>query len=524
MLIKDIEVIRQDLGNVRGMQTRPFEAEFLEEYFDRRGSFNTPLANSAGERYLQELADYMTCALLPIDGSWIQLQKIGDEAEQKQTQKQEEMLKYLRATLAKSNFYLKMKEVITQGLIYNLGVASVDYTGGLTFDVCDETETWVTDEIDEYSNRSYCRKRMSLSSVFALYAEDSIPEHIRDEYEDCKKTGMDRDITVITALLPNTEPYVKPSGKYKFIQVDFIEESTLFELKNKTGNTVGFTHFPLCRFKAEGKYSLANRALSDAMMVNKYEQMMYDQGELVTYPPMGVPKEVLASGSYDLGPRGTTPLDSRGQAPAPIATTATLNISEATIAKREQALREIFKIDLITRAKIVNVSQAEYHQNQYNIMKSIQPLASTLVYRTITALSARMHKLLLDNDPKYKKLASEAEQLKLDNVSFDHLGALMKKAQFMSNVGRLGQAAQFYAQLDPEAGATIDSARVLREAATTLGIPQILKSDSEVQAEQQAKADALQEQQAMEAANQGGANVGTGQAGPTGPGPAGPGA
>ena len=518
MLVKDIEFIKTDYETVRGKHHKPWYSEYLDEYFSRRYYDPVPLANNAGEKYLNQLVDYMTCTLLPLDGSWLQLERADKEMSQEEYKKTDAMLQYLRDTLAKSNFYSTMQDVIVEGLVYNTGVATVSYTGGLVFEVASSEDNWVADETDEYNSRSYAKNLISLTDLFSKYEYSSIPEHLQKDYESFKKTGFDKDVCIISAVLPNKDPFVNKTGPYKFIQIDFLEEPMLSELKPIHGQYSGFTHFPLCRFKTGNKYSLASLALSDAVMVNKYEQMMYDRGENITYPPMGVPKDVYAEGQYDLNARGVTPLSATGQAPGPIAVTTTINVTEATIAKREQSIREIFKTDLITRAAIANMSQAEYHQNQYDTMKAIQPLASTLVYRTINALSGRMHKLLINQDSKYKQLAADANQLELKGISFDHLGKLMKRAHFLSKAGRLGQLATFFVQLNPEAAAVIDAEKVLREAANNLEISKIVKDKSAVQAEQQAKAEALQQQQQAELQAQGGQNVGGANQGPAGAG------
>ena len=523
MLVKDLEFIKVDFGNVRGKYTKPWYSEFLDEYFARRYYDPVPLANNAGEKYLNQLVEYMTCTLLPIDGSWLQLERADKEMNQEEHKKTEAMLQYLRDKLAKSNFYSAMQDVIMEGLIYNTGIATVSYTSGLVFEVVPSEDNWVADETDEYNSRSYAKNFISLTDLFSKYEASSIPDHIQKDYESFKKTGFDRTVCVISAVLPNKEPFVTKTGNYKFIQVDFLDEPTFYELKPKHGQYSGFTHFPLCRFKTGNKYSLASLALSDAVMVNKYEQMMYDRGENITYPPMGVPKDVYSEGNYDLNARGVTPLSATGQAPGPISVTTTINVTEATIAKREQSIREIFKTDLIARATIANMSQAEYAQNQYDTMKAIQPLASTLVYRTINALSGRMHKLLINQDSKYKQLASNANQLELKDISFDHLGKLMKRAHFLSKAGRFGQLAQFFVQLNPEAAAVVDAEKVLREGANTMEISKIVRDKSSVQAEQQAKAEALQQQQQAELQAKGGQYGGGAEQGSAGAGaPAGP--
>lgn len=515
MIVKDTEFIKQDMESVcQGRNSNDFEYYNLSQYFDRTKDNLTPLANSAGELYLRELADFMSYTLLPSDGSWVQIM-YDERPSQEEYFDTESMLDVMRRKLADSNFYGKMQELMVHGLIYNRGFITVEYTKGLTFDILNDEDTWVTEERDEYSNRTYARSRVSLSSLFATYTKESIPEHIQKKWENYEKTGMEETVTVVTALLPNRPPYVMVnSSKYKFIEVNFLEESCLYELEKQNEKSAGFSHFPLCRFRTGNRYSLAQRALPDAMMVNKYEQMFYDQGELITYPPMGMSAETVARGSYDLGPRGQVPLNNHEREPKPIQTTASLNISEATIAKKEQRIREIFKIDLINRVKVTQVSQAEYYQNYYNTLKSIQPLAMNLVYRTITTLAKRIHKLLLDNDKEYKRLATNVNQMTLKNIKFDHIGALLKKAATMSQIGRFGQAAQFYLQVDPDAAVQIDVDKALQEAANTLGIPQILRPKEEAQAQLKARAEAVQQQQAVEqqtALNQGGQDGGGNQ-------------
>ena len=511
MHVENTTVIQNDMTKVMANRHTEFSSTSLREYFDRTITRVVPLANSAGELYLNELADFMTCTLLPSDGSWVKA--VFDKApSQKEYKDMEKMLEHLRRQLAASNFYGKMQEMVIQGLIYNRGVISTSYTSGLTFDIHDARDTHTTNEADEFSNRCYIEKIVSLPDLFNTYEEESIPEHIREKYKNFKETGTDEPIVLVIALLPNRAPYTSGgNSNYKYVEVTFINESELYEIKKKTGGVVGYNYYPLCQFHTGMAYSLAHKALPDAMMVNKYEQMFYDQGSLITYPPMALSSETVARGAYDLGPKGQVPLNNHERKPEPIIQTGTMNVSEATIAKKEQRLREIFKIDLINRVKITNVSQAEYYQNMYTVLKSIQPMAMNLVYRTVTQLLKRAHKLLMDNDSKYKALAIGGESLDTKKLEFDHLGALLKKASTMSQLGRFGQAAQFYLQVDPDAAVTLDVEKVLSEAANTLGIPQILKDKREADAERKARADAAQQAQLVDqqaALNQGGQDGG----------------
>ena len=104
----------------------------------------------------------------------------------------------------------------------------------------------------------------------------------------------------------------------------------------------------------------------------------------------------------------------------------------------------------------------------------------------------------MDNDKTYKKLAVGVDRLVLDDISFDHIGRLMQKASTLANLGRFGQAAQFYLQVDPEAAALVDVDKALEVGANTMGIPEILRSREEAQEIMKAKAQAVQQQQAVE--------------------------
>ena len=496
MLHANTEYIRTDLGSVFANRQQDIHRSQIEDYFARqvKNTQVTPLANAAGELYLHELAEFMTTLLLPADGSWAQA-IYPAELSQVDIQKSEQMLNYLRRSLAMSNFYPRAQALIVQALLYNEGIMTVNYHNGLTYDTHDCKDVASTDEADEYLNRSYSKRNISVLELVSDYTDESVPEKYK---VDLQKQATST-VEIVTAILPNKEPFFMGSeSKYKFLKKEFLSDGELIELEPKDGAAVGYNHFPLCRFNTGQVLSMARKGLSDAVAVNSYEQMFLDRGELVTYPPMALPSTLAIRGAYDLGPRGSVPLEGSEKAPEPINTTASLQVSEATIAKKEQRLREIFKIDLIRRVQISSVSQFEYNQNLFNALRTIQPMATNLLYRTITQLMKRTHKLLMDNDKTYKKLAVGVDRLVLDDISFDHIGRLMQKASTLANLGRFGQAAQFYLQVDPEAAALVDVDKALEVGANTMGIPEILRSREEAQEIMKAKAQAVQQQQAVE--------------------------
>ena len=492
-------MIKQDYGYVVNhvKDTRKQHNTYSLRRFFRPNSAESAieLANNMGEVYLQDLSDFISAKMFPCSGDWINFAELPayDQGQQEIMKKVKDGL---NRHLLDSNFYESVNKLVTQGLIYNEGIISAEFTNGLSFVVYDVDKVHMSMENDVYLRRAYVEEFMSLLALnnkYEVNAEALIELKGHDG-------SMYKDYKVVHAILPVIKEFVDVSmidKRYKFIKVPFLVLNGEFtELKAKHGDVMaGFTSFPVMQYRCSGEISLARKAVSSANMANLYEQVYYDRAKQVLYPPIAIGVDTIMRGDYDLRSSGIVPLENNEREPNPIQTTLNMDVSEKTIVMKERKLREIFKVDLIERANITNISQFEYNQNQYNMLSSIQPLVADLTSRVVVALLERTHKLLLQNDSEYKKQARGLEK----EFHFDHLAKQMERSRKLASVGRVLQAISPVANFDPQSFTNVNTDKLLREAFAAAGLSQVMRSEAEVR---QMKAQMMEQQQQQQQAEQ----------------------
>lgn len=498
-----LDKIWRDWGETKNNDNSSSEYNFYEIerfFYLPEGQIRADLANNAGALYMQEFTDFVTSALYPADGSW--LQAVVDENDEPEVMMGLDMVSdHVRNKLSESNFYGKMNELVAHGLLYNKGLLSVDYTEGLNFSVHNPKNTWATDNTDDYSRRVYSERKLRLSDLDAYFS--NVPQR----YKDLMAEGLDMyELTVMHAIVPCDDQWAKGIDKdagAKFVRLSFllsVEGHPLYPLKPKEGMKYPtYTTSPLLQYNTGQRMSLCRRALPDADIANRYEQAMLERSELANYPPMAIPLDLENRKGYSMQPGGIVPIKPGETAPTPVATTIDLNVSERTVARKEARLREIFKIDLIKQAQLTGMSQYEHNALKYTALKAIQPLVCTLTSKTTSTMVERIHKLLKKHDPQYRLLMSELPSETQGLFHFDNLKRLMEQSKVLANLGRAAQAIQGYASFDPQALQRVDSTGAVVTALEASQLPHLIKDEAEAAAEAEAynQEAAGQEQQAM---------------------------
>ena len=475
-------------------------ADEMRRFFDPSDAeARNDLANASGAIYLNELSDYITASLYPADGSWVDAIVLPeDEADTRMALARS--THHMRNELSKSNFYGKINELIVNGLLYNKGLISVEYTEGLNFVVYDPRKVHMSKNSDEWSSRVYSSEDVSALDLMGKFKN---PPQVAEDETDAGL--MEKRYQLIHAIVPNTKMFVDglDIGKeYKFAQLyllkdygsDSTTEFTLME-PMQGFTRCGYTMCPVLQYKTGQKQSLCKRALPDAVIVNRYEQAMLERSELANYPPMAVSANLENRGAYDLGPNGIVPVQPNEQPPTPIQTTLALNISAQEVARKEARLREIFRVDLIRQAMNMGVSQYEQHAMKYNALKSIQPLVCSLTNRTTESLLRRVHMLLEQEDKTYKGILSEIPAEAQGQFHFDNLKRSMDKSRKLQAIGQSAQAMQAYMSVNPEAAQVLDSEKAVKAVLMLNELPELIRDDAEVQAERQSFAQQAQGEQ-----------------------------
>ena len=498
-----IERVWADYGRVSNNNTSDTMAysDEIQRFFDPSDDQSrNDLANASGAIYLAELADFMTSALYPADGSWVEA-VIHPQAPPEIIHSLMGVTEKLRDALSQSNFYGKMNELVTNGLLYNKGLVSVEYTGGLNFCVYEPKTTWMSNNVDEWSSRIYSKKMMKASDLRAIY------ENIPDDAEDGLEEAIDRSYEVVHCIVPNTPLWadgLNLAPEYKFAKFELIKDmgspDNIEVLKpiQGTGNS-GYKHCPMMQYRTGMKKSICKLALPDAVIVNEYEKRMLERASMANHPPMASPASLEGRGNQEYKPGDIVPLKPGEQPPSPIVTSLDLNISEHTIARKEARLREIFKVDLVRQASLTGVSQYEHNAMKYSALKAIQPLACLLAGRTTEALLYRVHTLLQENDDMYGQMLAAVPQEMQGAFFFDNLKRQMQKSQRLANIGRAAQAIQAYGSFDPQAVQVLNAEGAIVQALIDSDLPNLVKTQQQVQDEREgfAQAAAQEQQQAM---------------------------
>ena len=507
--------INMDYGAVSNhtqSNTRAYNRE-IQSYFDPSDSESrSDLANASGAVYLKELSDFITSALYPMDGSWLEAAVMPTD-EDKTRLALAKVSMYLRNAIAKSNFYGKMNELINHGLLYNKGLMSVEYTKGLNFTVYDPNKIDMSQDSDEWSTRIYSSQWVTAMDIAAKFT--NVPEVVA---EDIRVGYMGRQYEILHALVPNIPTFTEGldiDKEAKFVPLQFLRHYQEIPAgKDQTETTgsfnltlmmphggyaqSGYSVCPILKYQTGQKESLCMRALRDAVIVDSYEKIMLERAELVNYPPMALPVGLENRGGYSLGPKGKVPLGQNEQPPTPVQTSLQLNVSEHTVARKEARLREIFRIDLVKQYMATGVTQYEQHGMKYNALKAIQPWVCMLTGKTTEAIVGRVHNLLKQEDSKYKELLLALPENTQGLFYFDNLKRLMETSRKLSGMGQAAQAMQAFISVNPQAAQVIDTERAVKEALLYNGLVELIRPQGEVLAERQAFAQQAQQQQTQE--------------------------
>ena len=288
-------------------ETQSFSDE-LRRFFDPNDyEARYDLANASGAIYLAELSDFITAALYPADGNWVEAVSLPEDAPETRVALSSAS-HHMRNQLAQSNFYGKINELIINGLLYNKGLISVEYTEGLNFVVYDPRKVHLSNNSDEWSTRVYSSQMVSAIDLKAKFKNP--PMMTEDDIENGLMAEPRYEL--IHAVVPNRPDFtdgLNIEKEYKFAQLYLLKDYESHELNEFTlmepmdgFSGCGYTMCPILQFKTGHKQSLCKRALPDAVIVNRYEQAMLERSELANYPPMAISTSLENRGAYDLGP------------------------------------------------------------------------------------------------------------------------------------------------------------------------------------------------------------------------------
>ena len=488
-----------------------YDSYSIQHYFDNAHG-QIPLANPYGSIACNEYIEFVSSALFPCDGSWVGLDFKGKSTEQRTAGVK--LLSMLSKKLAETNFYNEITKLVKDGTLYNKGLIETAYKhGALSFTCVSNKEIVVSTDTDENYRRLYWTKSNSILEIMDEFTNtgDTRLNTLRKTLKESPDLGVEpKDI--VTAILPCTEDFFdKPKKTFRFKRVYFLHEGNGLEqiFKKDAKDEGGYKTFPFMVYLPHLRSSLASLALPYCMSINNYEELTIDLNRRILNPPIVVGYEQFTSNTINLSENGITPAAVNERTPQPIESSQRPTIGREDIIQLQQLVDKVFKLPLIQRTKITNVSQFEAATNELTALKAIQPATADLVTRITLNLLTRVHSLLKQENKDYRLLALECGS----DPEMVGVSGKMQRLELAASIGRFMQGATPVIQADPSALHKIDTDKTLEELAGAWKLSDIIKSDEEVKAERQQMQQQMQQQKAVDQQNvQADTNLKQGQA------------
>ena len=467
----------------------------VKNYFELEDNDYLPLTNTHGVTAARKYIDFVASTIFPPDGSW--LSHTGKHGTAK-----EELLAYFREALADSNFYTEMLKLIKEGVLYNRGLLSTEYSLGLNFNCVKDNNLCVVNGASPSNKRAYAVSWETVENLITEYEGDAIDElDMKMQMQTRVDPGMlARQMKIVTGVVPLNKYFfdsVKSPKGARFKKVTLLlEGSEASEIKHKgdTDKNTLYSAFPLMVYLPHYNTPLAAEAVVPASKCNEYETLIGRNARKVVNPSMTLGYDAFQNSSYNFDESGLTVLNNNERTPEPIESKQSFNITGEEVERFERKMDKIFKVDLIDRVAVINVSQFEAAMNELNALKAIAPAAEALVTRVPKVLLTRAHMLLKQHDRDYARLAASVE----GELSMIGVTAKMKKLEIASNMGRFAQGIVPYLQVDQTAVQKIDGDKAVDMLADAYGLSSIVATDEQVAAERQAQAQQQQQQMQQE--------------------------
>ena len=467
----------------------------IETYFEESDNEYSPvLANNHGVMAANEYIEFITGETFSSDGSWIGF--IPTENKPETAKNIQKLLKYSAQKFAESNFYGEIARLIKEGVLYNQGLMSTDWSNNISFKTVTNSNLCISKDADEQNKRAYTKSWVSGLDLLTNYESDhQIFSTIERESQQPESMTLTTMFKLIEGIIPvNKYFFDKPKSKFKFIKVYLLESNgQLIELKRKGQEEAGYTVFPIMTYLPHCTKSMAQIALSKAVRVNDYEMLLGESARKILKPTYALSDKTYQSGAYNFDEGGVVLLGLQDRTPEAVESKHSSPMTERQIERLEQGIDRIFKREIILRARMTNLSQFEAALNKLNAFRAIQPYAADLVTRVPTSLLRRFDTLMRQNDKEYKKLRDAVDG------SFTMIGLTgeMEKLKKAAGIGRLYQGAAPAVQVDPAAAQMINGDKVVTTLASSWDVAEVLEKEEDIAQERQQQQQMLQQQQQM---------------------------
>ena len=467
----------------------------ISNYFELTNEQWIPLTNTHAVSAARKYIDFISATVFPPDGSW--LSHTGKPSKQKQ-----ELLEYVKGTLSNSNFYPEMLRLIKEGVLYNRGLISTEYDLGLNFKCITDNNLCMVNASSPSNRRAYAIDYIGLEDLLTRYKGDIIDELQMDINRQGLVTPdmLARQYQIVHAIVPLTKFFfddLKAPRGAKFKKVTLLmgaeKEGEIMHVNDTEKNTL-YSAFPMMMYLPHYNTPLAAEAVVPASKCNEYETLIAQNARKVNNPSMAIGTDAFNKSSFNFDEGGLVVLQNNERKPEPVESKQSFNITGDEVVRFEMKIDKIFKIDLIERVAVINVSQFEAAMNELNALRAIAPAAVDLVTRVPQTLLKRAHMLLKQYDRDYARLAAAVD----GELTMVGLTSRMRKLEIAANMGRFAQGIVPFLQVDQTAVQKIDGDVAVDVLADAYGLSDIVVTDDQVAAERQAQAQQQQQQMQQE--------------------------
>ena len=357
----------------------------------------------------------------------------------------------------------------------------------------------------------YREFRMTVRQLAQEFGEDALSDTVKSLYQN---NSLEDQIEVVHAIERNTNT---ESGKLtkqnkQFISVYFEKNSNNDKLLRESG----FDEFPVMAARwdltsDEDVYgsSPGMEALGDIRVLQKYEERKYDLVSKGTNPPLMAPESLRLSGGVNALPGEITYINrAEGMAgimPMYVPDPNWISIISADIVQHEQRIDQTFYKDIfmmLANDMRSNVTATEINERREEKMLMLGPVVERLENELLTPLVERTFNIL----NKQGRLLPPPEEIQGQTMKVEYISVISQAQKAVATVG-IERTISFVGNLaavNPDVLDKIDFDQTVDEYAMMTGVPPtIIRSDEDVDAIRQQKAQAAQQQQQMAMMQQG---------------------
>lgn len=378
----------------------------------------------------------------------------------------------------------------------------------------------IEDDADGNVDTVFLRREYSIRQLVQLFSEEVILENekLAKAWERFKEKGVDSNHFVIHAVFPRIErDATKLDALNMPIASVWVAEAGKTVLKRS-----GFEEMPLMvsRYlkrsgsKQQYGYSPFEQVKAAILDANKIKQILQVVGQKLAVPPVLVPDNLI--GNVDMRPGGKTVFRSSGQGTLPQEWLTNGNpqgMQEQLLDARE-AIRQAFHTDLF-RMFAEREKQMTAREVSELAAEKLMPFSPSFTRFTadfqvmMEAIFAILYRAGVFGSVKEGTIPQEVIRV-LDNgmgeipppkVIYQSRIALAIRQSETAAADRLVERAMNFAQVDPSAMDNIDADQYLRQSGRNDGVSDdILRSEKDMQALREARAEAAEQQAQLEQA------------------------